>query len=319
MKCKFAFLPALAALIMICNACKKKEADPEPAPDPYTYSSDLQAPKDLTRTFLAITDIEMICGFIGEAYTSPKFYLPSGASGGLTIIRDTIKKTLTAAYNNVKCVDGKLRNGTIVMDYAFSNPNAKYYHEFEYLARVMLINFEVDGWMVRTVDKTWLTLKNNVKPVDYNPANTNLSWELSGKLTFINKIDSSKTITWEGTLVKTLVNTNNPAVFNPNKKNAINWINAVVNYTGEGSGTILGVPYTCKIENVPVKRDFNCNFIPAGSSGISEFHPFITGSVLFSPDNWHPRTVDFGPADPGPCDFQGTVSFKNETHSVDFE
>lgn len=315
--------------LLVNQACKKKDPSPDApqvdVPDPYTYSSDLQSSKDIVAANRIISDIEMMCSLIGENVV-PKFYLPAASSAGtLNTISDPAAKYHSLSFNNTQCVDGSLRNGSIFMNYSYSPANVKNYHDIGFVAKVYLVNYEIDGWLVQNNDtganaaSIPLIMTNITSPANYNPANTNLTWQITGKLKFINPSDTTRNMTWDGNFTKTLVNSSNALVFNPNKLAPIQWPAAIVSYVGNASGfTSNNSPFTFNIANAPVKRDFNCNFIPPGSTGITELHPFISGTMVFNPANFHPRSINFGPGDPGLCDNKGTVSFKNETHNVDF-
>lgn len=316
-------LSILALVSMSYQGCKKKETAPEPvAPvvtDPYTYSSDLQSAKDISFANMTVSDIEMISSFICQN-TYPSAYdgttLPQGK---ITLQRDTNEKALSATFNNFVCVDGKQRYGSISVKYNDAASGAKVYYDFGYSAKITPVNYSVNGWNIKLYDPSKpLIVTNLVSPASYNPATTNLSWRIAGKLIFIHPTDSSRNIIWDGSLIKTLVNTKDPAIFATHKQSAIKWENAVVSYSGEISGfTTANVPFTMNITTTPLKRDFNCSFIPQGSTVITKYHPFINGIGIFNSSNFHPRTINYGPQEIGACDNTAVISFKDESHDFD--
>ena len=120
---------------------------------------------------------------------------------------------------------------------------------------------------------------------------------------------------WDGTLSKTLANSDNSSVFNPNKNTAINWNIANLSYNGTIKGsTERNTPFTYEINSTnPIVRSFNCSYSPPATIGVTDFHPFIGGVALFTTSNFHPRTINYGPTQD--CDNKINISFKGETYS----
>jgi len=287
--------------------------------DPYTYSADLQSSKDISEASMIISDLEMLCAFVGDKIFVPKFYRPLNDPSAMVASMDTVAKYYSIAFNQAMCVDGKKRNGSVFVNYGLSSPNVRFYHDFGFVGRVLLTNFEVNGWRVENLNSAPFTISNKVSPANYDPSVTNLSWEIMGQLKFTKVTDTTKKLTWNGKVIKTLINTNNPVVFNPNKNAAIQWPFAVVIYSGQANGITTSIlPYSAKTDK-PLKRDFNCNFMPPNNPNVTELHPFINGSLIFNCSNFHPRTINFGPDEPGLCDDQGVVSFSSESHDIVFE
>lgn len=312
------FLMALC-LLLTC-ACKKETGTD---PDPYVYSADLQSSKDISYATHAVTDLEMILGFMGDGQF-PTFYTKKNPPASLdTVIYDALGKRLAALYDRAACVDGKTRDGSVLFYYTFippANPNLlldPYYRNFGYSAQFTFKSYIVDGWKIELFDKNqFATVLNKLSAGTTNPFQTNLSWELNGKFKFTNLSDTNRVVIWDGKLIKTLINTNDTNVCNP--KYVINWNRAKVNYTGSVSGTINNLPFTYKIDDSnPVTRDFSCSFVPAGTSGVTEFHPFTQGAASFIISNYHPRNIDHGPAQG--CDNSGTVSFNGQSFNVNFD
>jgi hypothetical protein len=290
---------------------------PPPPPDPYAYSSDLQSSKDMVFAMNTLSDVEMLCAFIGENQMFPAFYGPAGPNAGSwAITRDTLSRYMLVAYNNALCKDGKTRDGTVAFDYSASNANAKYYRNYDFFCRVMFMNYEVDGWKINT-DSAGAYIRNNLSSANFNPSTTNLTWKFSGSVSLVKKTDPDRKITWNGAMTKVLANTSDPAVYSTARTQVIDWTKARVQYSGLIQGTINGLNYKYQPDSVKIPlRDFACS-VPLSSPQGSSIHPFTAGMALFTISNYHPRNIDFGP--PQVCDNKGAVSFKGETYNVDFD
>ncbi|MBX3165031.1 MAG: hypothetical protein KF900_11170 [Bacteroidetes bacterium] len=115
----------------------------------------------------------------------------------------------------------------------------------------------------------------------------------------------------------------------PAKKDSVK-----VGYYGEMSGILSdGKPFTLTISKEKMlKRNFNCypdqvSGITVSSSGSvtatrkEEFHPFIEGVAIFTPDTLYPREINYGGSERGSgaqCDNSGSVYIKGISYPVDF-
>ena len=302
------------------SSCKKKDKDPVEteipapvtpvAPDPYTYNPELQSSKSIAYAATALTDIEMICAFTGERYPKPLFYEPAPGGGSIVTTIDTVSYYLFISYNNTLCKDGKVRDGTIALNYGTSSTPPKYYRQYGYTGKLQLINYTVDGWKIALTKSS--TITNKLGSPNFNPATTNLSWELAGGFMLTRQND---TIVWDGSITKLLANTNDPMVF-PGPDKPINWSAAKVQYFGAVSGTYKGLSYTFKLDaSKPPLRDFVCT-VPGSQQG-SQLHPFTAGEALFTISNYHPRSINYGA--PQTCDNKATVSFKGEVYDINLD
>lgn len=325
MKKTLPMLLAAAVFGAFYSACKKKDKAPveteipapAPAPDPYTYNSDLQSSKDMEFALRAVSDVEMLCAFAGENNLAVPFYAAAGPNtGNVVVTRDMVARNLFVSYNNTLCKDGRTRNGTVAFDYSSSNPNVSYYREYGFYCTVLFINYEVDGWRI-TNDSAAAYIRNELGAPNFNPATTNLSWKFSGSVTLTKTTDPDRKIIWKGAMIKTLVNTSDPAVYPPSGGQAINWAIARVQYSGLIRGSVNGLSYKYQPDSVKIPlRDFACT-VPLASPQGAGIHPFTAGTALFTISNYHPRSIDFGP--PQNCDNKGIVTFKGETYNVDFD
>lgn len=310
-------LSILAVSAIFVTSCNKKVTE-APVAD-----MELQSSVDASFANTIVTDIDMICGFLGEN-TYPKFVAPApGNSGSISIINNTITpKSASITFNNTKCIDGKTRTGSIVMTYSFTDVNSSYYRDYGFIGKITLNNYVVDGWSVR--DSTVFIVKNEATSATPNPATTKLKWSLDGNFNIKNIADPTKKITWVGKLNKVLSNT---AQLAPNNLTAITWSLGVVQYDGAFSGFTSGntpYTYTVGVDN-PLIRNYTCS--PDKVAGIvttpsvaivsSEFHPFISGVASFTTSAKEPRAIDYG-TEGSPCDNSGTVTIKGISYKIDF-
>jgi hypothetical protein len=333
----------LVAAAMFVVGCNKK-TNTAPVAD-----TEFQSSKDATYANSIVTDLEIICSYLGENLLTSAYLTPApGTAGGSTITtsRDTVNKILTINFTNtVTCKDGKKRNGQIVLNYSASTSSlgAKFYRDAGFVANVTLNNYSVDGWLIDEVAPFKIT--NNVA-FGFNPATTPLNWILDGNFTIDNPNDASMSMTWKGKLNKILTNTSEVAL---NKLTPIAWVTysagvalsgAKVEYKGV-EGTVPNVTgltsvtkgYSLTIkDDAPLKRDFTC--APDKVIGVtsttttpitvlpiySEWHPFVSGKVSFTTNSLpDPRLIDFGNEGIAPCDNAGTVTIKGISYPIDFK
>ncbi|MES2681034.1 MAG: hypothetical protein V4635_14165 [Bacteroidota bacterium] len=327
------FLSAmLCGFLLLAASCRKPGRNLEPEPD-----TEFQSSIDVSYAGIVITDIDMICSFIGQNDYAPKFYSPAPCNSG-TITASRNGDYIFIAFNNTKCLDGRVRDGSIAMYTGFINPNAKYYHDYEFQGKVSLLNYKVDGWAVEL--KNSFVITNKLTSPAFNPAQTNLSWSLNGDFVLKHPTDSNRNIHCNANLVKTLANTGDINIYHPKILTAISWSLATVRYTGTMFGeTSRTVPFKYNInETQPLVRDFTC--VPDRVSGtgssaacnyIEEFHPFKDGRVTLTTSDLYPRDLSYGneqntyhdvknsPLVLTPqCDNKGIVTIKGISYPVDF-
>ena len=105
----FTFLLASSFIFLSCS----KEPNVAPEAD-----VELQSSIDASFANFIVTDIDMICSFIGENNLYPKFYTPVAGSPTFVVNRDPDAKQLSISFNKTKCADGRLRDGSIIIKYA---------------------------------------------------------------------------------------------------------------------------------------------------------------------------------------------------------
>lgn len=325
------FLLSAATLLISLAGCKK-ETQPDPAalpvptgpasPSPQDTNKNniqFQKERDIAAAIEIISDIDMACSFLGENILINNFYIeiPGTASsntGSFVTIRDATAKYAVMSWNQTSCLDGRQRNGSLLMRYDASTSGAAYYREYGYLGRVATSNYRVDDWVVELFDPTvHADISNKLPSAVFNSAQTNLSWEIAGKFKMTNQTHPQRIIIWDGKLIKTLVNT---ADTNAYKPSGIQWKKSVVQYTGAFTSTVSGISFTCQIDAAnPLLRDLSsCSYVPPGSSGVTEMHPIIAGSIKVMKNDT--AIVNFGPSQA--CDRVGEIKYKNNPYTVTF-
>jgi len=331
----FAALLLSAALI---TGCKKEE---NTAPEPDTDTSG--AIEAAWATF-QITDIDMICGYLGENLLYNTIFNAEIAPGNGTVtpIRDSAAKFLFLAFNQTKCIDGHFRDGTVSFKYEyvpgkfpFQTKSSKYYRDFGYAGELTLSEYKVDGYKIRTVGGYPAVIYNKLEGADWNPKTENLKWFMDGYFDITDPVDTSKHMKIDVKLNKILTNTSDPKTFNPNKNSAITWTNAVCAYDGTVTGTHFnGTAFTMTISSQsPVYRDFTCfpesigGVVATNTPGVfatvkQEFHPFNKGIASYMPKGKYRQEIYFGnegtPEQPEQCDNMGIVLIKGNSYQVNF-
>lgn len=334
----FSVLAVSAALF---SGCGKKVTPTAPVAD-----TELQTSIDASHALFMVTDAEMIGAFISDNTLIPDFYMPSAVSiGSVSPVQNLDAEFISFGFNRTTCLDGRLRDGTVILDRAIdpvlnsnANANSRYYRRFGFSCKLTLSEYTVDGWRIVTtngdnsVEGQPCVVINKLDAENWNPATTNLTWSIKGNFKIKKGADS---MFIHVDLTKTLLNTSDASVFPVNKTN-IKWVNATVGYSGKVSGVTFGnVPFNMEIlPEQQIKRDFKC--FPdkisgvvlgaAGSTTVSpryeEFHPFITGVASFTTAQLYPRQIYYGGSEydgEGQCDNSGAVLIKGISYPVDFK
>lgn len=319
-------------MLLLATSCGKRIKNVAPDPD-----TEFQSSVDVSYAAIVISDIDMMCSYLAESDNYPKFYLPTPCSSG-SITASRVGDYILIGFNNTKCLDGRVRNGSIAMYTGFINPNARYYHDYEFQGKISLLNYQVDGWKVEL--KNSFIVTNKLSSPTFDPAKTNLSWSLNGDFVLRHPTDSAKNIHCNVDLTKTLANTSDKNVFNPSKLIAINWSLASVKYNGTMFGeTSRTVPFKYSINDAnPLLRDFTCypdkvagTVTQASCNYVEEFHPFSEGRVTLTTSDLYPRDLSYGNEqstyhdvknDPlvltPQCDNKGVITIKGISYPLDF-
>jgi len=296
-------LPLALATVMFASAifvssCRKKEAE----------DTDLTEASDHTLAEHSSNDIISIGSQASDNNSGnlSSFKMGNGGTNPdilstcATIKRDSINKVDSVIFNNSSCMDGKVRNGVLIYNYSASTNGAKHYRDPGFNCSVTSSNYSVDGNAINVISKTIV----NTTAVGFNPSSTNLTWSINSHIQIVK---STGTLDFSQSRTKTLLNTSDPNVYH-GSATAISWNLAKVGITGSASGTtVKGTPFTAQVTSQLI-RDFSCS--------VGGRHPFIQGTLEFTPGTKAPRTIDFGSGD---CDLMATVTIKGKSHQINLK
>lgn len=319
---KFSAVVLMAVALTSCN--KKTNTPPE-------ADKEFQTSIDASAAQMIVTDIDMMVAQSSEYATIP-FYMHASGSNPVNVNRnDTINKKITITFNNSKCVDGKTRNGRILIDFGLSPNNKEYIRVPGHISTVTFDNYAVGPYKIKNAGSS---LKiTNTTPAGYTRSVTPLTWKLEGEVLIMDTTKSltDTDISWKGTYTKTLLNSTTSTI-HPSTSLPIVWTttnnavkanapNAEVSYSGEATGvTKVTETYKFKIDaEKPMVRMFGCSpdfYIYPGH------HPFNKGKVKFETGGADKavRTIYYGSEDnTAGCDNNGVVIINGISYSVDFK
>ncbi|MGZ3862025.1 MAG: hypothetical protein ACXVPN_06750 [Bacteroidia bacterium] len=299
-----ALLITSAAFVSSCRKHKTEDTDNDPT-----------AAKDNNLAENTSNDVLNMAAQASENYTG------TGTSSSLSTYRmgqpdevsalgcaDTVKvdttiKLIRVHFNgSTTCLDGRTRSGVLLFDYSASPTGVRWYRNPGYSVHVTSQNYVVDGNSV-TIDKTIL---------NQGFVSGNLTWKITSNVT-INLAGGGGTITWNTTRTKTLLNTSTAYTIGgsscapcyTNQSTPIDWSKAVIKIDGGASGvSAKGTAYSANAYGLI--RNMNCS--PAGHPFR---HPFVQGTIDFTPAGKYTRHVDFGN---GSCDLQYTVTINGHVY-----
>lgn len=294
---------ALLAGAISLGSCKKKEPDPPPPQD-----TEQSTAADNNVAEIVASDIESIGSQASgssslETYRESAPALEMAACANVSV--NTTAKVITVDFGS-GCLgaDGQFRSGKLTFDFSSSINNAMYYRNPGFRMVVTAQNYVVSGHSVTINNK----VVENTTPVSIgtgtNPG-TNLTWSVTADIS-IAKPGGAGIITWKCNRVKTLVNTSDPDCYRGQSLHII-WQKAVVSINGSASGTnAKGEGYTVQANNL--KRDFTC----APYAQRPHWHPFIEGTLVYTPGTRPARTIDYGN---GSCDANAVISINGVSYA----
>lgn len=309
---------AFTAMTISFTSCKKKEEKPdEPeedteqtttsdnhlaegsASDVEAMGSQVSENNGTLSTFKSLNNADALM-FTGGCAT-----ISSNANG--TVLPIPTQYTVDFGTTGT-CIsnDGRIRKGKLFFDFSGSTNNAKYYRNPGFKMVVTSSNYEVEGNQVNITK----TVINTTDPVvigqNAYDGTHNITWSINANVTIIKS--NGGTVSWTCNRTKELINTNDPNCYN-GQGNPINWMKAKVQLNGTAGGTnAKGESFSAVATNVV--RDFNCAPEPVARP---HRHPFVSGSILYSPGNRPARLIDFGN---GGCDFNATMTIKGITYNI---
>ncbi|MBA2612617.1 MAG: hypothetical protein H0U95_11635 [Bacteroidetes bacterium] len=283
------------------SSCRKKEKTPEtPADNEQSTATDNNLAESTS------SDIESMGSQVCESFTMTTFRTSGNDIISLapcaSVITNTATKSYTVDFGTTGCVgtDGRTRTGKLFFNYSGSTPaTAIYYRNPGFKLVVTSSNYVVDGNAVTINNKTI----TNTTPAGA-PAGTNLTWLVSADIS-IAKANNGGNVSWTCTRVKELTNSFAPC-YN-GQTTSINWTLAKIKINGDASGSnTKGESFTAHATNLV--RDFTC----APDNTKPHRHPFISGTISYTPGSRPTRLIDFGN---GACDFNGTITINGQTWS----
>ena len=331
-------LTLLMAGSMFLTNCTKNKTNEAPVPDTETEST-----KDIVKVQMIVTDIYDICGQAcdGASGLLPYIsYSPLSVMQGTTTVNSTnavlfvdlVSKYYTVTFANTVGKDGHVRNGVLKFDYSGSAlSTVDYNRQPTFSGTVTGTGYTVDDYSV-TINS--MVIKNTTPvgfpSVTYFPSNTKLTWKQTSNVSIVRA--GAETLSWNGIIDKTLLNTNNTAVPMPatgsqtfavyvgpfTGSGTLNWNKAYCGYTGAGVVTVPSVG-ACDITMTDLTRNINSSpqafYAGTGMLVTPERHPFISGIMNFKSSSKPSRYVDFGVGEV--VDYNAKVTIEGITYEVD--
>jgi hypothetical protein len=305
---------ALTALLLcgglIFTSCRKKDNTDDKQPDnEQSSASDNNLAEGTGNDIVAIGSQVFENGSLTTFKTSGIAVMMTSTCAIITSASNgTMITTYTVDFGTNGCTgdDGRVRKGKLIYDLSGSTNGAKYYRNPGFKMIVTSQNYSVDGNLVTIGQKVVTNTTFAGIPQGINPG-TNLTWSITSNLTIV-KANNGGTVTWNCTRTKELTNTADQNCYK-GQGQAIDWTKAVIKLNGNSSGVnSQGENYTASLNNLI--RDFNCT--PDATK--PHRHPFISGTISYSPGIRPTRLVDFGSANN--CDFNATVTINGVTYAI---
>jgi hypothetical protein len=296
---------ALIATVLLFTSCKKKEETPQEEDTEQSTATD----NNIAENF--VSDIETMGSQVSE--TGLLAYRSNESSGISTELSPSATVTIngqliTIDFGSVGCIgnDGRTRTGKLIYDFSASNPSsAIYYRNPGFKLNVTSQNYVVDNYSVTIINKTISNTSPLSLPLGMNPG-TNLTWLIAANVSIV-KPNNSGSISWSCSRTKELVNTSDTNCYKGQGKHII-WSKAVIKLNGNTTGTnAKNEQFIANATNLI--RDFNCSPDPSRPMR----HPFISGTISYSPGIRPIRLVDFGN---GSCDFAATITVNSTVFNV---
>lgn len=306
------FCCLFAAGMIALSSCKKNTAT--------TVDKDTSGASDVSNAENTSNDVVSIGAQASENATltgyrdgSSDYVLSSCAA---TIVKDTAAKTITVTFNGNACLDGRTRSGSLTFNYSASTNGARFYRDPGFSMSVTSNNYVVDGNQITINHKTVTNITNGGTIVGWNPATTPEKWSISADISIVKS--TGGTVTWQSTRTKTLVNTttvytmSDTVNYPANNTVAIDWPHAIIQIDGNATGTRPnGETFTAVA--TAIVRDFNCS--PIGNK-----HPWISGTLVYSPSGKAVRNINFGSDQNGninnACDIYAQVTINNVNYII---
>ncbi len=330
---KFSAIVLMAASLASCG--KKKNTPPE-------QDKEFQSAIDAAAATMIVSDIDMMVSFTSEYSYMPLYAIsPSSPPGSIVSVNrnDTLNKKITISFvNSPRCRDGKVRNGTIQIDFSKAYPTGTvsssgqtYIRNPHHWSKVTFINYSVNQFKIKNESTFDIA---NTTPAGYTRSVTPLTWNVDAEMFIIDTTKSANDVDihWKGVLKKTLVNSTSNTI-HPSTSMPIVWTttnnavapssgpkpqNAIVRYSGTATGfTSKDKQFTFTIDaEKQLERDLGCSpdyYINPGHC------PIGNGKVRFKTADKSDRWLYFGDADGNKhCDNSGVIYINGLNYGIDF-
>lgn len=283
------------------TSCRKKEEkiEEEPEDTEQTMANDNNFAEN------SVADIENMGSQVSEDNEQAK-----GGAGiilqmcpGATVT--VANKIITVDFGTgIVCLDGRTRSGKLIYNFSASASGALFYRNPGFSMNVTSQNYVVEGYTVNILNKTITNTTPATIPSGTNPG-TNLTWAITANVSIIRP--NGGTISWSCSRTKELINTSDTLCYRGQNQHIV-WSLAKVKLNGNTSGTNANQEQFSAVATNLV-RDFSCSPFTARPMR----HPFISGTIVYTPGSRPVRTIDFGT---GTCDGTATLTIKNHTFSI---
>jgi len=293
---------------MLFTSCKKKTEETE---EPDTTDTEQATAQDNSMAESIVNDIQAMGSQGAETGSLSTFR--SNGQGGVgeismapcaTVIAVLGAKMFTVDFGTTGCqgTDGKTRTGKLMYDFSGSTNGAVYYRHPGFKMTVTSSNYVVDNYSVTISNKTI----ENTTPASIaqgpNPG-VALTWSVTANIS-IAKPSNGGTVSWSCNRTHELVNTSDTLCYKGQTK-AINWLKAKTKMNGTASG-VNGSGENYTVVATDLVRDFNCSPVALQPHR----HPFISGTLAYTPGSRPTRTIDYGS---GACDLTATITVSGKS------
>ncbi|MBL7931943.1 MAG: hypothetical protein JNL60_08575, partial [Bacteroidia bacterium] len=216
-----------------------------------------------------------------------------------------VNKVITVDFGTgIVCLDGRTRSGKLIYDFSTSASGAMFYRNPGFIMKVSSQNYVVEGYAINIINKTITNTTPPTIPSGTNPG-TNLTWAITANVSITRP--NGGTISWTCSRTKELINTSDSLCYRGQNLHII-WSLAKVKLNGTTTGTNANNE-TFSATATNLVRDFSCSPVTLRPMR----HPFISGTLVYTPGSRPTRTIDFGT---GTCDALATLTINNRTFSI---
>lgn len=301
----------LVAGALAFSSCRKKEKEDVETPD-----TEQGTANDNNLAENLVSDMEIMGSQVSE--NGSVDLRTSGATvltgedlklaAGCAIVTGVGTQTVTVDFGN-SCLglDGRTRSGKLIFTFSASSPStAVYYRNPGFSMSISSQNYVVDGYQVNIINKTVTNTTPSNISTGPNPG-VNLTWSINASVNIV-KPNNAGTISWTCSRTKELINTSNTSCYQ-GQTTPINWSLAHIQLNGSASGVNAQAEnFTATATNLI--RHFDCT----PDQNRPRRHPFISGTISYTPGTRPTRLVNFGNVNS--CDFDATLTINNTTFNI---